>query len=260
LKPSCTAKDVILHLARTGKMSGTFTGKVMEFTGPGLSRLPFEEQAVLSNMAVECNALTAIMEPTEPMIHYLVERRGLDRRAVAQMLVYADVNAEADQMIELDLTTVQTLVAAPGHPGNGLPLETVRGTRLDMAYAGSCTAGDIASIEMYARVLRGRRVRIPMFVQYGSERVREEAKRRGMHDVLLAAGVRMIEEPGCGACINAGPGGPQRGQVAISATNRNMPGRMGDGEAYLANPLVVAASAVQGYICGPEDLSSPHLG
>jgi homoaconitase/3-isopropylmalate dehydratase large subunit len=107
---------------------------------------------------------------------------------------------------------------------------------------------------MYARVLEGRRVHIPTFIQYGSARVREEAKRCGMHETLLAAGVQMIEEPGCGACINAGPGGPQRGQVAISATNRNMPGRMGEGDAYLANPYVVAASAVQGYICGPEDL------
>jgi homoaconitase/3-isopropylmalate dehydratase large subunit len=107
---------------------------------------------------------------------------------------------------------------------------------------------------MYADVLRDRRVRIPTFIQYGSERVRDEAKRLGLHNTLLAAGVRMIEEAGCGACINAGPGGPQKGQVAISATNRNMPGRMGEGDAYLANPYVVAASAVRGFICGPEDL------
>ena len=72
--------------------------------------------------------------------------------------------------------------------------------------------------------------------------------------MLIAAGVQMIEEPGCGACINAGPGGPRKGQVAISATNRNMPGRMGEGDAYLANPRVVAASAVLGYIAGPEEL------
>ena len=118
----------------------------------------------------------------------------------------------------------------------------------------SCTAGDITSIAMYAQVLKGRKVRIPTFIQYGSERVREEAKRRGIHETLLTAGVQMIEEPGCGACINAGPGGPQKGQVAISATNRNMPGRMGEGDAYLANPYVVAASAIKGVICGPEDL------
>ena len=254
LHASCTAKDVILQLAHEGKRTAAFTGKVMEFTGPGLGEFSFEEQAVLSNMAVECNALTAVMEPTEPMIRYLVERRGLSRERVESMLVYADANSEADRTFELDLTAVQTLVAAPGHPGNGLPLDKVRGTRVDMAYAGSCTAGDITSVAMYARVLKGRKVRIPTFIQYGSQRVRDEAKHRGIHEALLSAGVQMIEEPGCGACINAGPGGPQKGQVAISATNRNMPGRMGEGDAYLANPYVVAASAVQGFICGPEDL------
>jgi 3-isopropylmalate/(R)-2-methylmalate dehydratase large subunit len=254
LHASCTAKDVILHLAHEGKLKGTFTGKVMEFTGSGLAEFSFEEQAVLSNMAVECNALTAIMEPTEPMIRYLVERRGMKREDVESKLIYPDKESDIAETVKLDLSAVQTLVAAPGHPGNGLPLDRVRGTRLDMAYAGSCTAGDITSIAMYADVLRGRKVRIPMFIQYGSERVRDEAKRRGIHDALLSAGVQVIEEPGCGACISAGPGGPQKGQVAISATNRNMPGRMGEGDAYLANPLVVAASAIQGVICGPEDL------
>src|SRR5215467_3584921 len=256
LSPSCTAKDTILYLAQEGKRTGIFTGKVMEFTGPGLAEFSFEEQAVLSNMSVECNALTAIMEPTEPMIRYLVDRRGLNRGDLDSMLVYSDLNSEVDQTIDLDLGSVQTLVAAPGHPGNGLPLARVRGIRIDMAYAGSCTAGDLTSIAMYAEILRGRRVAVPTFIQYGSEKVREEAKRRGLHAVLLAAGVRMIEEPGCGACINAGPGGPQKGQIAISATNRNMPGRMGEGDAYLANPYVVAASAVQGFICGPEDLTA----
>jgi len=228
----------------------------MEFTGPALERLAFEEQAVLSNMAVECNALTAIMAPSEPMIQYLVEKRGLARDTVEKMLVFADAGSVVDRLIELDLGEVRTLVAKPGHPGNGVPLDEVRGKPVDIAYAGSCTAGDITSIAMYAEVLKGRRVRIPTFIQYGSERVRDEARRRGLHDILTSAGVQMIEEPGCGACINAGPGGPQKGQVAISATNRNMPGRMGDGEAYLANPFVVAASAVNGSICGPEDLST----
>src|SRR5437899_10765822 len=77
LRQSCTAKDVILYLAQHGKSTGAFTGKVIEFTGPGLQEFSFEEQAVLSNMAVKCNALTAIMEPSESMIRYLLERRGL---------------------------------------------------------------------------------------------------------------------------------------------------------------------------------------
>src|SRR5437773_564056 len=123
LRRSCTAKDVILHLAHEGKRTGVFTGKVMEFAGPGLAEFSFEEQAVLSNMAVECNALTAVMEPSEPMIRYLVEHRGLRRKDVENMLVYGDANAEVDHIIDLDLGTVQTLVAAPGHPGNGVALE-----------------------------------------------------------------------------------------------------------------------------------------
>jgi len=254
LSPSCTAKDVILHLAHEGKTSGIFTGKVMEFCGPGLSTFALEEQAVLSNMAVECNALTGIMEPTEALVSYLVAKRGMAKDAVESMLVYADKESSVDRTIDLDLGKVRTLVATPGHPGNGVPLDQVRGKRIDIAYAGSCTAGDITSIAMYAQVLKNRKVRIPTFIQYGSERVREEAKARGIHETLLSAGVRMIDEPGCGACINAGPGGPQKGQTAISATNRNMPGRMGEGDAYLANPYVVAASAVLGEICGPEDL------
>jgi 3-isopropylmalate/(R)-2-methylmalate dehydratase large subunit len=254
LAPSCTAKDVILHLAHEGKMTGVFTGKAMEFSGPALQTFSLEEQAVLSNMAVECNALTAVMEPTDAMIEYLVRKRGLPKQTIEQILVYADADSAVDQTIALNLNEVTTLVATPGHPGNGVPLAQVRGRHVDLAYAGSCTAGDITSIAMYAEVLKNRKVRIPTFIQYGSASVRDEAKLRGIHHTLISAGVRMIDEPGCGACINAGPGGPQKGQTAISATNRNMPGRMGEGDAYLANPYVVAASAIKGEICGPEDL------
>ncbi len=254
LSSACTAKDAILHLARIGKETACFTGRVMEFAGEGLASMPLEEQAVLANMAVECNAITAIMEPTDSLRTYLQERRGLSAEEIAQTEVFADKDAHYETTVDLDLETVEPLVAKPGHPGNGVPLSEVRGTPLNIAYAGSCTAGDLTSIGMYAEVLAGKKVSIPTYIQYGSIGVREEAKKVGYHDTLVEAGVDMITEPGCGACINAGPGGPQKGQVAISASNRNMPGRMGDGDAYLANPAVVAASAVKGTIAAPEDL------
>ncbi len=254
LSKACTAKDAILHLARIGKETACFTGRVMEFGGPGLSTMPLEEQAVLANMAVECNALTAVMEPSDPMRKYLEERRGLPAQEIRETEIFPDEGAAYETTVDLDLSTVEPLVAKPGHPGNGVPLSEVRGTPVQIAYAGSCTAGDLTSIGMYAEVLKGKKVSIPTYIQYGSIRVREEAIRIGYHDTLVAAGVDMITEPGCGACINAGPGGPQKGQVAISATNRNMPGRMGDGDAYLANPCIVAASAVKGQIASPADL------
>lgn len=254
LAPSCTAKDVILHLARMNKEEGCFTGRVMEFGGEGLGTFSLEEQAVLANMAAECSAITAVMEVNDSMLDYLASKRSKPRHVFEAQALRPDPGAEYERTIVLDLGTLQTLVATPSHPGNGVPLSEVRGTPIHRAYAGSCTAGDIESITMYADVLRGRRVRVPTYVQYGSERVREEAMRRGLHRDLEAAGVELITEPGCGACINAGPGGPRKGERAISATNRNMPGRMGEGDAYLANPYVVAASAVLGSIAGPEDL------
>ncbi|MBN9427721.1 MAG: 3-isopropylmalate dehydratase [Burkholderiales bacterium] len=256
LRPSCTAKDVMLHLARLGKASGLFTGRVIEFGGAGLASLAFDEQAVLTNMAVECNALTAICEPTPAMLDYLARQRGLTHPAIQALCVQPDADAVYEQRLALDLADVETLVALPGHPGNGVALDQVRGTPIDLAYGGSCTAGDLGSIAMYAEVLAGRSVSVPTYVQYGSRDVMQAAQRLGLHQVLAAAGVTVITEPGCGACVNAGPGGPRRGQAAISATNRNMPGRMGDGDAYLANPKVVAASAVMGCIAGPEQL--PH--
>lgn len=255
LAPSCTAKDVILHLARVAKEHATFTGKVMEFGGPGLAGLSFEEQAVLTNMAVECNALTALCEPTAPMIEFLQAARGMSRAAVEARCIRADPDAVYDAVIDLDLSAIQTLVALPGHPGNGVPLDQVRGTALDIAYGGSCTAGDLSSIRNYAKVLRGRQVCIPTYIQYGSQAVMRAAQSEGLHEILVRAGVEVITQPGCGACVNAGPGGPRKGQTAISATNRNMPGRMGDGDVFLSNPSVLAASAVLGRIAGPEDLA-----
>lgn len=136
LAPSCTAKDVILHLARVAKEHATFTGKVMEFGGPGLAGLSFEEQAVLTNMAVECNALTALCEPTAPMIEFLQAARGMSRAAVEARCIRADPDAVYDAVIDLDLSAIQTLVALPGHPGNGVPLDQVRERRSTSPMAG----------------------------------------------------------------------------------------------------------------------------
>ena len=132
-------------------------------------------------MAVECNALTAVMEPSPPLIDYLIRRRELNRSDIEERLVYPDSAALPFEAMHVDLDQIETLVALPGHPGNGVPLNAVRGTRVDLAYAGSCTAGDLSSIAMYASVLKGRKVRIPTFIQYGSERVREEARKSGLH-------------------------------------------------------------------------------
>jgi 3-isopropylmalate/(R)-2-methylmalate dehydratase large subunit len=147
------------------------------------------------------------------------------------------------------------MVAKPSDPTYGAAVAALPETRIDIAYAGSCTAGKEHDLDFYARVLKdalasGRRVApgVKMFLQFGSADVRNYAAQRGYLDVFERAGVDIIE-PGCGACIGCGPGvSSSPDQVTVSAINRNFTGRSGPGKLYLASPLTVAASAVAGVI------------
>src|SRR5260221_7269779 len=134
-----------------------------------------------------------------------------------------------------------------------VPLTEAAGIQIDMAYSGSCTSGSYAVLFRLAEVLGGKQVAIRMHVQAGSDAVLQLAKQTGVIDILEGAGVTVIEVAGCGACLAAGPGGPKKGEKVISSTNRNFHGRMGDGEAYLANVGVVAATALLGRIPSMEE-------
>jgi 3-isopropylmalate/(R)-2-methylmalate dehydratase large subunit len=155
------------------------------------------------------------------------------------------------------------MVAHPGDPDRGIPSDPTNGELLrnlpdiaiDIAYGGSCTAGKYDDIEMYGMVVRqakrkGLKIKdgVKFFIQYGSNKIANYAKRSGLHDEFIEAGITVIS-PGCGACIGCGPGvSEQVEQVTISAINRNFSGRSGPGKLYLASPLTVAASAFAGKI------------
>src|SRR5262249_23534000 len=124
---------------------------------------------------------------------------------------------------------------------------------IDMAYSGSCPSGGYDVLFKVAELLGGKLLAIPMHVQAGSDAVLQRAKHMGVMDILKRAGVTVIEVAGCGACLAAGPGGPNKGETVISTTNRNFHGRMGDGEAFLANVGVVAATALLGRIPSMEE-------
>jgi 3-isopropylmalate/(R)-2-methylmalate dehydratase large subunit len=155
----------------------------------------------------------------------------------------------------IDLSAIVPMVAKPSDPTNGATIESLGDVAIDIAYAGSCTAGKEHDIEAYARVLgeavaAGRRVApgVRMVLQFGSEAVRDWARDKGYVGLFAQAGVEVIE-PGCGACIGCGPGVSESpDQVTVSAINRNFAGRSGPGKLYLASPLSVAASAVEGRI------------
>jgi 3-isopropylmalate/(R)-2-methylmalate dehydratase large subunit len=155
------------------------------------------------------------------------------------------------------------MVADPGDPDQGIPADPTNGAlvseigdvKIDIAYGGSCTAGKIDDIAYYALVCQaakgaGLKVAedVDFYIQYGSGLVKTHAVEKGWHDLFLEVGVEVIN-PGCGACIGAGPGvSTSSEQVTVSAINRNFQGRSGPGSLYLASPLTVAASAFTGFI------------
>jgi 3-isopropylmalate/(R)-2-methylmalate dehydratase large subunit len=257
LPPSVSGKDIMLFLAHVAKgragRHDEFTGRVLEYGGEGLTSLSADDQWVLTNMATECSAKTGIIEPNEVLTTYLVEKRGMSTEEVQSTVVYPDEGAQYVDVIRVNLATVVPAVSRPGHTGNMVPLNEVARSKVDMAYSGSCTAGSYEILLRLAQILHGKTIVIPMYVQAGSDAVLQQAKERGIVDVLEASGVTIIDVPGCGACLAAGPGGPEKGKTVISTTNRNFAGRMGEGDAFLANVGVVATTALLGRIPSMEE-------
>jgi 3-isopropylmalate/(R)-2-methylmalate dehydratase large subunit len=259
------AKDAMLTLLSTPFVrEGGLLGRVLEFSGPGLRTLPLDERATLANMSVEAGALTGVVPMDEALAQEVAVLRETSATGLLDRAVHADPGADYAAELELDLATVEPMVALPGDPKHGVPLsELARSTggdvRIDIAYGGSCTGGKRADMDFYARVLApaaesGRRVAegVRFFVQVGSTKVRHYAAERGYLELFEAVGARVLD-PACGACINAGPGvSTNTAEVTVSAASRNYPGRSGPGRVYLASPLVVAASALAGSIGAPS--------
>ncbi|HEX7879713.1 MAG TPA: aconitase family protein, partial [Candidatus Eisenbacteria bacterium] len=254
-----TAKDFMLEILRHPFVkSGKAIGKIMEYCGTAVEELSIDERATMTNMAAEVGAFTGLVAPDQKAVDFLVATRGMNRKAAEATLdgLYSDPDAEYAQIIEIDAGAMKPLVALPGDPGNGLHIDELPGkVKVDIAYAGSCTAGKKDDMDMYHRVLKdgldhGRKVHpdVRFFIQFGSQEVKQYCEQKGYMATFQAVGAQVIE-PSCGACINAGPGVSKTvSEVTVSAINRNFPGRSGPGQMYLASPLTVAASALAGYI------------
>ncbi|MCK5483317.1 MAG: 3-isopropylmalate dehydratase, partial [Gemmatimonadetes bacterium] len=254
-----TAKDMMIEVLRHPYVrGGEAIGKILEYTGEAVRALSIDERATLTNMAAEVGGFTGIVAPDETTIEWLVSHRGMPRaEAEAQADgMYSDDDAEYEWTMTIDASQLRPMVATPGDPGNGVTIDELDGeVAVDIVYAGSCTGGKWHDIEMAAEVVRqalseGRRVpdSIQAWLQYGSLEVEEFAREQGYHDLFVEAGIDVLP-PGCGACINAGPGVSfDADTVTVSSINRNFPGRSGPGQVYLASPYTVLASAFAGKI------------
>ena len=269
LNKGCTAKDVILFILADHARKELTLNRSMEFGGPGLKSLSIDERATLCNMATECSGRTGICEPDELLYQWMENNQSLDRDKMTQLSVTPDEGAVYHGGVHtINLSEIVPMVAHPGNPDEGIPSDPTNGAnisdigsvKIDIAYGGSCTAGKEDDVAYYAMVCAaadsvGLRVKsgVEFYIQYGSGQVKDLAVRKGWHDLFQKVGVKLID-PGCGACIGAGPGvsiTPE--QVTVSAINRNFQGRSGPGKLYLASPLTVAASAFFGEIVSWRD-------
>jgi len=254
-KPSAwvMGKDLILHTIGQIGVDGALY-KAMEFEGEAIRHLSMDQRFTITNMAVEAGAKNGIIAPDEKTLEYV------SQRAKKPWKVYhSDPDAEYSEIYEWDAGKLEPLVAWPYLPSNVHPVSASTHISIDQAFIGSCTNGRIEDLRIAAKILKGRKVHpyVRCIVIPASKKVYMQALKEGLIDIFLEAGC-VVSVSTCGPCLGGHMGILAEGERCISTSNRNFPGRMGHpkSEAYLANPAVVAASAVLGRIAHPEEVVS----
>jgi homoaconitate hydratase len=269
LPAGATGKDVIIALCGLYNHDEVLNAAV-EFTGPGIASLCMDARLSISNMTTEWGPLVGWFPLDRITIEYLravhrrLKRDGIERFRENDIDRWAgdppgpDTGASYAARIGLDLSQVTPHVSGPDTVQVMQSLRDMerRKVAIQKAYLVSCVNSRLGDLEAAARVLRGKKIAsgVKFYLGAASAWVQEEAEKRGIWQTLLDAGAHALPA-GCGPCIGLGVGLLEKGEVGISATNRNFKGRMGsrDAQCYLASPEVVAASAVAGYIRAPYE-------
>nr|WP_187350935.1 3-isopropylmalate dehydratase large subunit [Capillibacterium thermochitinicola] len=244
-------KDVILHILGQIKADGAVY-KAIDFTGSYVEQLDVAGRMVICNMAVEMGAKTAYMQPNQKVLDYVA------KRAVRPFEVqYSDADFVYTESYVFDVSNLTPQVAVPHSVDNVRPLESVEKVRINQGFIGSCTGGREEDIAVAAQILKGKK--LPPYVRLvvipASAEVMQACLEKGYIQTLIEAGAT-LSSPGCGPCLGAHEGVLAPGEVCVTASNRNFPGRMGSTEAeiYLASPATVAASVLNGYLTDPRTL------
>ena len=246
-----SGKDLILYTIGQIGVDGALY-KAMEFTGSVIKKLSMESRLTLCNMAIEAGAKSGIIEPDDKTEEFL---KG---RAERKYTFYnSDKDAKYSDLLEYNVTNMEPQVACPSLPENTKGVSEVGKVAVDQVVIGSCTNGRLEDMASAAKVLKGKKINknVRMIVIPTTPYIYSESMKRGYFDTFLKAGA-IISPPTCGPCLGGHMGILGAGEVAITTTNRNFVGRMGDtsSEVYLANPAVAAASAVKGKIVHPDEV------
>lgn len=251
LRPYVTAKDISLELLRILSVKGG-VGAIIEWGGPGIAALSVPERATITNMGTELGATTSIF-PSDDVTRAFLAAEG---REVDFIPLASDPDARYDRIIDIDLNTLQPMIACPHSPDNVVPVETLAGTKVDQVCIGSCTNSSLFDMLKVAALLKGRTIApgVSLSISPGSKQVLTMLSDCGALTDILTSGARLLE-CACGPCIGMGFS-PNSGGVSLRTFNRNFLGRSGtkDAQVYLVSPETAVAAALTGTITDPQTL------
>ena len=246
--PWVTAMDVILEILRRLTVKGG-VGKILEYGGPGVKDLSVPERATITNMGAELGATTSVF-PSDKRTRSFLKAQGRESDWIE---LQADRGAKYSEIVKVDLSSIEPMIAQPHSPDNVVPVRELKGTKVNQVCIGSCTNSSYQMLATVASMLKGKSVAegVNLLINPGSKQVYEMLSRKGLIADMIAAGARILESS-CGPCIGMG-GAPGSGQVSIRSYNRNFKGRSGTKDAlvYLASPVSCAVFALKGEMTDP---------
>ncbi len=259
LRPWVSAKDIILTVLQKLTTKGN-VGYVIEYTGPGITSLSVPERATITNMGAELGVTTSLF-PGDNVTREFLKAQGREKDFIELL---PDTNAVYDNVIEIDLSHIEPMIACPHSPDNVVPVESIKGMKIDQVAIGSCTNSSYKDLVTVAKILKGKTIHpaVSCILAPGSKQVLHMLAKEGYLADIIKSGVRIMESA-CGFCIGNG-GAPISGGLSLRTSNRNFEGRSGtkDAKVYLVSPETAALSAIEGKLVNPLDMpadSYPHI-
>ena len=250
LASNCSGKDVILSIIGQIGVDGALY-KSMEFVGDGVKTLTMDDRLCICNMAIEAGAKNGIFPVDDITLEYLN-----DRSERTPIVYTADDDAEYEQTIKIDLSTITPTVSCPHLPENTHPAKELSDIKIDQVVIGSCTNGRMEDMETAYKIMNGKKIAdgVRCIIIPATMQIMRECTERGYITAFIDAGA-VVSTPTCGPCLGGYMGILAAGERCIATTNRNFVGRMGhvDSEVYLASPATAATSALTGYITEPKE-------